>query len=209
VPFFRRETQQDIPVAPNPAPEETSFPPWALSSILTWLAPFFHGAGPDASGYAGDGSSNNRNFLREIERNLRLTLNWRNGERSALESLNATIGQNPEVLVQIVDYALRHPMMGYSFQDYNGAVAELDRALTQSGSVWCVRSIPQRTTCHLERRVDPGAAEAAQAVGGNTTRDSEHLRNAWHAAYGQSPNPGEAYLEAVKAVEVVAIPVVP
>lgn len=212
MPLFRRSrpAPADAPtraVSP-PAHEDTSFPQWALSSIYAWLAPFFHGAGPDASGYSAFGSSQERNFLREIERNLRLTLDWRQGERTALDSLNTQLQRDPELLIKVVDYALRNPLMGYSFQEYDRAVGELDRTLREAGSIWCVRQTPQRVECYLERRVDPAAGAAITAIATESSRDAEHLSTAWRLAYGQSPNPSEAYREAVKAVEVVAIPIV-
>jgi hypothetical protein len=212
MPLFRRNkptsaNTRTSPVSP-PAREDTSFPPWALSSIYDWLVPFFQGAGPDASGYSSFGSRQHRNFLREIERNLRLTLDWRQGEQGALGSLSAHMQRDPELLVKIVDYALGNPLMGYSFQEYGPAVSELDRTLREAGSIWCVRQTPGRVECSLERRADPAAGAAVNTIANESSRDAEHLSNAWRLAYGQSPNPSEAYREAVKAVEVVAIPVV-
>lgn len=39
-------------------------------------------------------------------------------------------------------------------------------------------------------------------------RAGEHLRIAWSEAYGRTPDSGKAYLEAVRAVEAAAAPVV-
>jgi hypothetical protein len=63
-----------------------------------------------------------------------------------------------------------------------------------------VRRTPRKVECYLELRSDAAAGEAVATLAASSGRDSEHLRNAWRLAYGQSPNPSEAYREAVKAV---------
>ncbi|GAA3821165.1 hypothetical protein GCM10022226_46800 [Sphaerisporangium flaviroseum] len=60
----------------------------------------------------------------------------------------------------------------------------------------------------LVRRVDPTAAQAVAAVVKDASADaSAHLSKAWDKAYGFRPDPGDAYSEAVKAVEAAVIPV--
>jgi hypothetical protein len=210
MPLFRRRTPPiptENPAPPAPALVDTTFPQWALSSIFDWLRPFLHEGTPLDSGF-GLQSDHDRDFLREVERNLRLSFNWQHGHQSAFDSLAAEIQRDPAVLVKVVDFALRNILIGYTFQDYDRAAGELDRILREAGSVWCVRETPGRVECFLERRADPAAGEAIRVIANEAGRDNEHLSRAWQLAYGQSPNPGEAYREAVKAVEVVAIPVV-
>jgi hypothetical protein len=43
---------------------------------------------------------------------------------------------------------------------------------------------------------------------GSAGKAGQHLTLAWVAVYGRSPDPGKAYSEAVKAVEVAAQPVI-
>jgi hypothetical protein len=53
----------------------------------------------------------------------------------------------------------------------------------------------------LEKRVPQGVADAAEAVMATSATAGALLSEAWHNAYGRSPDPEEAYEKAIKAVE--------
>jgi hypothetical protein len=62
---------------------------------------------------------------------------------------------------------------------------------------------------HLQSRVDATVTAAvSEAVHTAPQQAAEHLRTAWEAAYGHSPDPDKAYHEAVRAVEELACPLV-
>ncbi|MFD5110557.1 hypothetical protein [Streptomyces cinereoruber] len=82
------------------------------------------------------------------------------------------------------------------------AITALEDMLSLAGSAYRVNDA--RTG--LELRVDTTAQRAfAHTLAGARTPQSgsaaDHLAAAWKAAYGQNPDPGKAYSEAIKAVE--------
>lgn len=89
----------------------------------------------------------------------------------------------------------------------NDLRVELDVILTEGGSAYTVN--PDRDG--LCRRVDETLRQAltaaVQAADKQTKDASTHLREAFSAAYGISPNPSAAYSHSVKAVEAIANPV--
>ena len=83
-------------------------------------------------------------------------------------------------------------------------------ALHQAGSAWTVEAVDPTNDdlgFHLIRRVD----ETAQAAASEAMKQGKaglHLRRAWAEIYGTNPDPGKAFSEAIKAVEVAVGPVV-
>ena len=77
----------------------------------------------------------------------------------------------------------------------------LEARLSQGRSAW------RATSQGLERRVDP-TLQAIVASGFETeTRPTQHLRDAWHKAWGSNPDASGAYREAVRAVEAAYAPI--
>ena len=85
--------------------------------------------------------------------------------------------------------------------------ATLDTLLREGGSVWRVGETTEGRRGLVRRVADSLQATADQAMSGGK-QHHKHLRKAWGAAYGRNPSPGEAYKDAVCAVEAVSIPVV-
>jgi len=199
-------TLEALPPAPTPREE---LPDHVMSSVQTFMEPFFFGHGPNA----GDlfyGGGQRRSFLREIERTCQINgLPWHQGEPAVANAIWGQMLQDRAFAVKVIDYALSDPFMGYDAQHGSSAVRELDNALRQAGANYIVVTPdPQRTGHALEKRVSPATAAtmtAATAAPGNA---SEHLGKARRAAFGQEPDPSKAYWEAVKAVEAAAIAVV-
>lgn len=200
------ETPTDAAAELQPA---VGIPEWILSSVFHFLEPVFAGRGPDA--YAGPmfGTGTQRDFVKEVERTFRIKLDWRNGRTSASRHLATLISTDNELLVNVVDYALRNIGLGYDYQHAEDAASELNRALAQGGSEQGVVALPApRFGFQLRRRTTEAASAAAAAQIATTGNASEHLSRAWLAAYGQQPEPTLAYSQAVKAVEAAAIPLV-
>jgi hypothetical protein len=84
-----------------------------------------------------------------------------------------------------------------------GYPVELSLMLSQAGSRWTVGKI--ESGYRLEERVDPTVQASYEQTRSSSGRAGLHLEKAWHATYGRNPNYTDAYNEAVKAVEVLAI----
>lgn len=80
---------------------------------------------------------------------------------------------------------------------------ELDKMLTEGGSVWRVSYEPY--WC-LQRRVNESAQALVDLVSSPDTDAARKIASAWNALYRQSPDYDRAYRYAVLAVESVAIP---
>jgi hypothetical protein len=183
-------------------------PPWAVSSVMVFLAPFWTNRGLVERSYHGGASfgDEHRDFLREVERNLRVPFDWRHGSQSACNTLMSVMARDNQKMVEVVDFALKHIELGYGLDEAWEAPRALDRALAEAGSVWSVAGDPNGYS--LRRRVtEVGDALARQPQSGVGNAASE-LRTAYDKAYGREPEASAAYRHAIKAVEAAAIPVI-
>ncbi len=196
------------PPKPNGAPIE-GIPRWVASSVMTFLWPCIRNQGlVNRSYYGGSGSDDqNRDFLQEAERNLRMPLDWSNGPSSAEHSMLRAMEAEKTKFVAVIDFALKNIELGYNTFDLVVAAQALDRALTEAGSVWTVAGSAQRGYS-LRRRVTEAGDALARQVQTPPGNASSELGSAHEAAFGREPRPGAAYSHAVKAVEAAAIPVV-
>lgn len=179
-----------------------------MSSVMRFLEPFFRGEGPDAGGGYTGGTP--RLFAQEVERRYHVQgLNWSQGAASGSNSLWALVQRDRALLAKVIDYALSNIMLGYEARYIDGAVTDLSRALREAGANYeVVQPSPERWEWRLQRRTTLATSEAVSVQTGARGDAGTHLGNAWKAAYGQAPNPKEAYSEAILAVEAAAIPVV-
>ena len=189
-------------VTPESSEEEFGFPRWVIPSLAHFLEPFWD------TTVRHDLSFSSRDFIREAGIHLRLTLDWSGTRRRTAQSLWAATYRDPEKLVALVDLALRNILIGYTYQDCDFAAHELDRDLRNAGSACQVREVPGRAEYFLERRVDPATTEVLDTLVSEGTDAGTHLSEAWTKAFGEKPDPGDAYAEALKAVEAAAGPVV-
>jgi hypothetical protein len=123
--------------------------------------------------------------------------------------------RNPMIFIEIVDALLAGLSEVNPFSAagrYHGVTVsdlrnELDRILLEGGSAYMIN--PDKNG--LCRRVDVTLRQsleaAVQAADKQTQGAGAHLREAFAAAYGISPNPSVAYSQSVKAVEAVANPI--
>ena len=101
-----------------------------------------------------------------------------------------------ELCLDVVDYILYHSDVSL------GERTDLEEFLSVGGSAWGV------TPRGLELRVDRTLQSTAETVFKKQARPSEHLAQAWHKAWGRSPDSSGAYREAVRAVEAAYSPIV-
>jgi hypothetical protein len=151
--------------------------------------------------YAG-GQRPNRALLQQVERELRIHLEWHFAEESALDSLIQQVGVDQDLFLDLADFLLRTIPI-----DEANAAAIFDRQLQQGGSAWEV-AVDGDGQYRLVRRVEPTVEEAAHTVMSAAGRAGQHLRKAWVNAYGRTPEPSTAYREAVRAVEAIGIPII-
>lgn len=98
------------------------------------------------------------------------------------------------------------PLLDFLVIENPYASSDLESILLESGSAWKVGS--RDGFPGLERRVPLGVQEMSEHVMATSGDAGRRLSAAWHAAFGQSPNPSLAYSLAIKAVEDAAKPVV-
>ena len=98
--------------------------------------------------------------------------------------------------LDVIDYILQFMIVDYE------QVQRLDELLSSGGSVW------QATPNGLERRVDETLQVLAESTIAAKRRPAQHLRDAWHKAWGRSPDASGAYREAIRAVEAAYAPIV-
>lgn len=108
------------------------------------------------------------------------------------------LGNDSAVIVKMVDFLIMD-----NIAEGNPADNEwLEDLLHDSGSVW---KVGQRNGVQgLERRVPLGVQVAADAIMTSGGSAGELLSQAWHAAFGQKPDPEKAYKKAIVAVEEAA-----
>lgn len=168
-------------------------PEWLESDISAWIDNRRNRARGDLWGRK----------LRGIERNCRITLRWRYGNRSAHSSLLSGMFRDEELGLEVLQYLLAQPDIGGD--EY--CVENLECSFLEGGSAWMV--VQFEDAARLERRVDDTVRQqyeqAAQEAEPST---AEHLRAAWGYLYGRNPDPSEAYDRAVKAVESATAPII-
>ena len=166
-------------------------PPWLAPSLWTWAGHRLH---------YRDFLDNVRvdvDLLRELERVLHISLV---GSEYRLSTLQEVVTNSEDMFLDVVDYLCSRVRGDLS------PLAQLETALVQAGSVWTVATIGDRPG--LQERIDETTLSAAAKVMSENDRSATHLRSAWTAVYGRTPDPTGGYREAVRAVEVLACKVV-
>jgi hypothetical protein len=148
------------------------------------------------------------NMLHELELRLQVPLPWGRGDTGARGALLTAMFANEEFgldtldcILSMLSRAIQHG--GNAGQTASTLAVQLDGILEQAGSAWRIGFLNDDTLC-LERRVPDAVADQYAELARQRLRSSEHLRLAWHAAYGRGPDASKAYRESVKAVESAA-----
>jgi hypothetical protein len=142
-------------------------------------------------------------LMERLQLGLRMPdpLDWSNRAPSAYADLISRIeSANAVFTLDAIDF-LVHQREGKAY------AARLKSCLREGGSVWTVADLPGGRK-QLERRAPAPVVEALDVVESVSATAHRHLRTAWGALMGRHPNPRQVYDEAVKAVEVVAAPIV-
>jgi hypothetical protein len=108
----------------------------------------------------------------------------------------------PDVL-DVIDWIIYDNSEGDGDDEDND---DLEEILLAGGSLWKVGV--REGVAGLERRVPEGVQTVAEQVMGRPGNAGSLLSDAWHSAFGISPDFEKAYSKAVKAVEAAAVPVV-
>jgi hypothetical protein len=189
---FRPLSQRNNPDPAFEGPHD-GIPPWLSHSLEGWLERLLL-----------DGDYPDESKLHDLEASLHLDppLSWHNGASSALRSVFAYFENDDDFALDALDWGLALCEPGSIY------VMELDRILVQGGSAWETHANSDESGCQLVRRVVGPVAEAIEDIRPTSQRAHAHLVSAWSKLMGRNPDPSGAYREAIRAVEVVAAPVV-
>ncbi|NLT04715.1 MAG: hypothetical protein GXY03_00240 [Solirubrobacterales bacterium] len=176
-------------------------PPWLWRSLDEWLDLVFK---PGGGRFVADAK------IAQVEIALRIVpaLDGPAGEM-AHRDLRLRMRRDGGFALDVVDLVVSTPTLLHDQPvSRRRLVAALRVALEAAGSAWEPVPIKDGKTWCLARRVPGPGHEAIGALAANAPRTGEHLRKAWARLYGRQPDPQTAYLEAVRAVECAAKPVV-
>lgn len=170
-------------------------PAWLVSSLLEFVV-------GSLSIVSGRGLEGNRQKLQEVERKLRVPLDWSEGANSALSSIRRNV-DNREYFLDLVDLLL------WNLSPYvaAGVADDVERRFKEGGSAWSV-SRSDDDHFQLMRRLDETVVASAKVVMSASGRAGKHLAKAWTEVYGRHPDASTAYREAVRAVEAIAGPII-
>lgn len=108
----------------------------------------------------------------------------------------------PERLANLVDYMLATmPLRGYE-----SSLSALEKTLATGGSSWRVGVRGGRNG--LVARMPASVVDIAASVTSSSDRAGEKLAQAWDKVYGPDAQPTDAYVAAVRAVEILICPLV-
>jgi hypothetical protein len=144
-----------------------------------------------------------KNFVPNNEIAARIMAQLRIPRSANVKAYADLVSESPDVLLDIVDCALRLVKKQKGTAYTNAKVKELNELFLDSGSAYRVTGSGDA----LERRVGPtvtkGFEESVKTASDNANSGSaaDYLRQAWGEAYGLHPNPAQAYSYAIKAVE--------
>ncbi len=163
-------------------------PPWMREPLVNWVMSIL-----------GDGSWVRRSICSDIEVRLRISLGLEpdERERTHVTSVRDVLNRFDDlVLLRVVDYLL----------SLGAAAGPLDHLLERAKSKWQIGE--RLDSPGLVARVPEGVQNVIEGTIASSGSAGQVLARAWAAVHGLEPNPGQAYSDAVKAVEIAAIPVV-
>lgn len=165
-------------------------PPWMVRPLNDWYSQ--HGLGDLAAAF--DAAARNASLLSTYSTYSFASLLTRMSEETVISYLDFIVYATSAFTENLKN-----------FFDPTAA-DDLDKILRLCGSEWRVGVRDGQRG--LERRVPSGVQLAADTVIAQHASAGDLLADAWHAAFGRTPNLEEAYSRAIKAVEAAAIPVV-
>jgi len=144
----------------------------------------------------------NVDVLRDVQLVLRMQepLDWSTGGYSARTSLIELMHRDREFALDVLDFFVQQ-VASLAYSD------KLGETLTLGGSEWEVAPVGEAGR-QLSKRVIGPVRESIEELRTYSERAHHHLSRAWERLVGRQPDPSTAYREAIRAIEVVAKPVV-
>jgi len=164
------------------------------SSLTAWTARFFPTSSDSLLWMTFE-------ELRRLERVLHVNYTALDEPRLTVGAFLAGLNADPVQFLNVVDALLSAHGEGSP-----EAVEDLDRILSESGSVWAVAE--RHDGWRLERRLGPEIEQVAALALTPDDNASLHLRNAWANAFSRNPNASSAYQELVRSLEATFQPIV-
>ncbi len=191
---FRPLSQRNNPDPAFDGPHD-GIPAWMFQSIARWI---------DEAIYEPRGMQNapSETLLLAAEASLHVTFDWSSGPFSARMTALDYVQRDGEFGLDFLDFLLSN------LQGKMALAAGLNVVLTRAGSAWEVQAVDPPHSFDLVRRAIGPVREAIDEILPTSQRAHAHLVAAWSKLMGRNPDPSGAYREAIRAVEVVAAPVV-
>jgi hypothetical protein len=192
-PLSRRGRPDDRFDQPQPG-----LPEYLLHPVLDWLDPILWVTDHSEFGR----QTPNVDVLRDVQLVLRLQepLDWGREGYSARTSLIELMRRDRDCALDVLDFFVQH-IVSPAYAN------KLGHILTLGGSEWEVALIGEDGR-QLSQRVIGPVRESIEEVRTYSERAHHHLSRAWERLVGRQPDPSTAYREAIRAIEVVAKPVV-
>lgn len=192
-PFLAREGVVDGELLDGP---HDGVPEWLFESLWRWTWVRLFGTDRGSVRHA------DWEFIRWFERVNRHPFGISDGAlpSRAFETLREQFRTTPSLHLAALD-----GMLATGQTDRHDA-QELDTLLHEAGSLWRVDM--SQSPPALVRRVSETLEAAVLREAQRGESSGELLALAWRSAFGQNPNPSEAYRHAVRAVEAAAGPLV-
>ncbi|MBN9177147.1 MAG: hypothetical protein J0I43_07240 [Microbacterium sp.] len=170
-------------------------PTWMLRPLVMWATAVM-GMRKTNHGTLEGPYSPDPELLQEFEtatRRPRSLLS--NLRQTAVQGLYDAMGVDE--FLDFIDFLVFHvERLGWQASEFQDALEDL---LRDAGSEWAVGDRDGHAS--LEKRVPEGVALAATDIVASSGSAGTLLAEAWHAAFGRSPDAEEAYEKAIKAVE--------
>lgn len=190
-PFSKRQTEEG---RREFAAFREGVPDGLLGTLIEFAVSFFYSREP----YMGDIDLDRQaaeRFARIMDRRV----------PPDVDDFARQLSANREHLLDAVDFVLgqMHP----ENYDNEQAVDTLSAHLREARSVWTIGTDGDGRW-EIQHRQPPQLTTMAQSATSPSDRAGDHLSRAWSALTGRKPNPNNACVEAVSAIEAVARPVV-
>ena len=128
------------------------------------------------------------------------------GPRDLLADLLTRMDEDDEFALDVLDWML-HCWQHFGADWYSEQWSQrLNELLRKGGSAWEVTTTDD--SYQLTRRAVGPVVDVLEHTAAEATRAHNHLASAWSKLTGRNPDPSGAYREAVRAVEVVAKPII-
>lgn len=168
-------------------------PDYMMEAVIGWI----RARKANERGYVSWG------FLIDFQTASKTPLGVPDGTRSGFTDLAAFLRKlRPQTMANLLDFILGTiPLKGY-----DGWIGPLEKVLATGGSSWAVGVRGGRNG--LVARMPSSVVDVVAAVTSASDRAGVKLAQAWDKAYGPDAEPTDAYVAAIRAVEILICPLV-